>query len=335
MRELEFVHPGVLYLLLLVPLAVGFLLWRERQRRARLHRIGDAALVALLSRRVSHTRRLMKTVFWVLALTALIVAVARPAWGVRVDRIETQGVSVFVLLDVSRSMNAEDVPPSRLTRAKIGLLDVAEGLEGNELGMVAFAGSAFVVFPLTTDVNAVQIFVNSITTDSMSRQGTAIGAAIRLALAAFDEAQARERVILLVTDGENQTDDLEGALQAAANAEVPIHVLAYGTEAGGSIPIRNSEGLVVGNLRDRDGEIVITRLNESLLRQVANRTGGTYHRIDTSDAPVQEVIAMINALEGGALGEDDTVRGVERFALFAGLALLFLSVEMLLPESRT
>jgi Ca-activated chloride channel family protein len=334
MGELEFVHPSVLFLLLLVPAAGVFLLWRERSRRARLNRIGDAALVELLSRRVSYTRRLMKSIFWVLAFTALIVAVARPAWGVRVDRIETQGVSVFVLLDVSESMNAEDVPPSRLTRAKIGLLDIAQGIEGNEMGLVAFAGSAFVVFPLTTDVNAVQTFLNNVSTNSMSRQGTAIDAAVRLALQSFDELQATERVMLLVTDGENQTEGLDSALQDAISEDVPIHVLAYGTEAGGSIPIRNSEGLVVGNKRNREGEVVITSLNEPLLRQIANRTGGSYHRVDTSDAPVQEVIATINALEGGALGEDDTVRGVERFALFAGLALLLLSIEMLLPENR-
>jgi Ca-activated chloride channel homolog len=335
MGELEFVRGSVLYLLLGIPLAAGFLWWRERQRRARLNRIGDVTLVELLSRRVSNTRRLMKAIFWVLSLAALVVALARPAWGLRVDRIETQGVSVFVLLDVSRSMDAEDVLPTRLTRAKIGLLDVARGIEGNEMGLVAFAGSAFVVFPLTTDVNAVQTFLNNISTASVSRQGTAIGAAVRLALESFDEAQATERVILLVTDGEDQTADLDSALQATINASVPIHVLAYGTEAGGSIPIRNSEGLVVGNKLDTTGEVVITRLNETLLRQIANRTGGSYQRVDTTDAPVQEVIATINALEGGLLGEEDNVRGVERFALFATLALMLLSIEMLLPENRS
>jgi Ca-activated chloride channel homolog len=331
---MQFVNPTLLSLLILIPLSALFLWHRENRRITRLHRLGDPALVAVLSRRVSYPRRIWKSALWVAALAALIIALARPTWGTRTDIIEAQGASVFILLDVSQSMNAQDITPSRLDRAKIDVRELTAGIAGNEVGLVAFAGSAFVAFPLTTDTNAPQVFLNTLTTDIITRQGTAIGTAINLALNAFEEAQATHNVIVLITDGEDHQDDLNGALAAARATNIPIHVLAYGTEAGGSIPIRNSAGQVIGNKEDRLGNIVITRLNAPLLRQIATETDGLYQRITEAPTPVQTLIDRINALDGAPLNEEDRIRGVERFALFATLSLILLSLEILTPEGR-
>ncbi|MEO0561615.1 MAG: VWA domain-containing protein [Chloroflexota bacterium] len=334
--SIGFVNPGLLlYGMFLIPLLAIFLWYRERRRRARLNRIGDPDLIALLVARVSHVRRRWKAVLWLLALLFLLIAAARPTWGVRTDLIETQGVSVYVLLDVSQSMDAEDIAPSRIERAKVDIRDLTDELAGNEVGLIAFAGSAFVVLPLTTDNGSVPTFLNFISSDLVSRQGTVFGNAMRLALDSFQEAQAAEQVIVLFSDGENHDDTLNEALASVSSAGIPVHVVAYGTEQGSSIPIRNSTGAVVGNKQDRAGDVIITRLDETLLRDIAERTGGTYQRVDRETNASSTIASIINASEGSVLGDEDTVRGVERFSIFIFLALVFLSIEILTPEGTT
>jgi Ca-activated chloride channel family protein len=335
MAAVEFIHPKFLWGLLTLPLLFMFLFWAEYRRRAALRLIGEQEMLAVLMPRLSVVRRWTKGVLWLLVITLLIIVAARPTWGIRTDIVETQGVSVFVLLDVSNSMNAEDVVPSRLERAKIGVYDLLEGVEGNEVGVIAFAGTAFVVFPLTTDIASAQTFLTYITSDVVSRQGTAISTAIDLALQSFNDAEATEKVIVIFSDGEDHTTEAEAAIRAAVDAGVTVHAIGYGTDGGGSIPIRNSSGLVVGNKMDRVGNIVITTLNEALLKEATSRTGGIYQSIDAADSAVSRIIRAINTSEGGALGEDETSRGVERFSLFAAIALLILSFEMVLSETKS
>lgn len=333
MVSIQFLQENVLYALLLVPVLVIYLFGVMRQRRRRLQRLGDLPLVMRLASRLSVTRRLWKMTLWLLCVVFLIVSIARPVWGVRTDFVELQGISVYVLVDVSNSMNAEDIAPSRLERAKIGVLDLLDGVTGNEAGVIVFAGSPFVLFPLTTDVQSAKNFVNTISTEMVSRQGTAVGEAIRLAVTSFDEARATERVIVMFSDGENQSEDITAAIREAAEAGITIHVIGYGTEAGGSIPIRNSAGLVVGNKLDRAGNVVISTLNEPLLQEISDETGGLYQRVGQGNA-IGQVIGRINGAEGDALDESNKTRGVERFPLFVALVLVLLSLEMLLPETR-
>lgn len=334
MAQVTFLYPWVLLWLAAVPVLLLFLLWTEQRRRRRLQRMGEPVLLAMLMAQVSTARRRWKAVLWLLCVALLIVALARPTWGLRTDVIETQGASVFVLLDVSTSMNAEDLAPSRLERAKLSTQDLALAIEGNELGMITFAGSAFVFFPLTTDTRSAQSFVGFVSSDTISRQGTAIGAAIDLAMASFDETQATERVIVLFSDGEDHTAETDAAVQAAIESGVTIHVVGFGTEGGGSIPIRDSAGAVVGNKLDRTGNIIITRIEEDNMQQIARRTGGVYQRIDPAGEAINNVARLINAADGSPLGEDERTAGVERFALFGALALMLLSLEMLLPETK-
>ena len=331
---MSFVYPTLLGLLLALPALAVFLVWAGRRRAGRLQRLGDQQLVDLLVSQVSVARRRWKAGLWLACLGLMLVAFARPVWGVRTDIVEVQGVSAFVLLDVSASMNAEDLPPSRLERAKIGVQDLFEQIDGNEAGLIVFAGDAFVFFPLTTDMRSAQSFLSYVTSDALTRQGTAVGAAIELALDSFDEAQATEKVIVLFSDGEDHAPQTNAAIQRAAAAGVPVHVIGYGTESGGSIPIRDSTGSVVGNKRDRAGDLVITALEEDLLRDVAAQTNGVYQRIDPTGNAIDQVATLVNAADGGNLGEDERTLGIERYALFALGALVLLSLEMLLPEVK-
>ncbi|MEL6150558.1 MAG: VWA domain-containing protein [Chloroflexota bacterium] len=335
MSEIVFVYPALLWLLLLLPLLLLLFVWAERRRAGRMRQIGQPELLALLMQQVSVSRRWWKSALWLLCMAMMIVTLARPTWGIRTDIIETSGASVFVLMDVSNSMNAEDLAPSRLERARLGVQDLMNGIQGNEVGMITFAGTAFVFFPLTTDVQSAQSFLSFVSSDVITQQGTAIGEAVQLALQSFDEVQATEKIIVLFSDGENHSAETEAAIQAAIEADVTIHVLGYGTDGGGSIPIRNSTGIVVGNKLDRTGNIIITRLDERLLEEIARRTDGAYYQIDPAGVAIQNVVQRINSAEGGTLGEDERVIGIERYALFAAIALLFLSLEMLLPETKS
>ncbi len=332
---MRFVTPQFLGLMILVPMLATFIVLRERQRWARLNLLGDADLVAELVLLVSWSRRWWKTSLWLLAVAAVIVAMARPTWGLSTNIVETQGISVMVVLDVSNSMLAEDILPNRLERAKLGIRDLLESIGGNEVGLIVFAGDPFVMFPLTTDPVSALTFLNAVSTDTISRQGTALGEALQLALDTFNERTATDRLIVLITDGEDHGTALSSAVNNAVVDGVPVHVLGYGSVDGASIPIRNSAGEIVGQKRDRAGNVVITTLDEATLRDVAQQTGGTYQRITPDNTEIRNLVRIVNNAEGSILGEDTETRGVERFALFVLLAVLLLSIEILLPETRT
>lgn len=330
-----FLYAWVLLLLFALPLGWLAFMWAERVRQQRLARLGDVLLVGRLVQGLSVTRRRIKQGLWLVAVGFLVVALARPVWGQQVNIIETEGVSVFVLLDVSTSMNAEDVLPSRLVRAKLSIGDLLTQIGGNEVGLIAFAGSAFVVSPLTTDSETVLTFLNYITTDTISRRGTAIGEAVLLALDSFRTEQTQQKIIVIFSDGEDHSATLDAALLAAQADGVVIHTLGYGTADGTSIPIRNSAGLVVGNQQDRTGNVVITRLEDGTMRTISAETGGLYQPFDAGGVALRNVATLINSGQSATFGSQSRMLRVERFVLFVILALLALSFEILLPETRS
>lgn len=334
MGDLRFVYPLALLLFILIPFLIGVIVYGERQRQKSLSQLGDRVFVEQLVEQLSLGRRWWKHALLSLSVMFLIIALSRPTWGIRTDLVETQGASVFILIDVSDSMSATDILPSRLERAKLSVRDLMQGIEGNEVGLIAFAGASFVVFPLTTDVQSAQTFLDYVGTDIISQQGTSVGAAIDLALQSFNESNATSKIIVLLSDGEEHSDEAEQSISAARDAGIVIHAVGYGTLEGSSIPIRDGAGRVVGNKQDRSGNIVITRLNEDLLKFVAARTDGMYQRLDGSERVVQNLIQLINNAQGSLLGEDEKVRGIERFGWFIALTLVFLSLEMLLPETK-
>lgn len=333
--SVEFLYPKFLWLLLLLPIVVWFVIWSERQRRQVAVRLGHPNMMRLLSQHISTRRRGIKAALWVGCVAALSIALARPLWGVQTSLVQTEGASVYLLLDVSNSMNAEDIQPSRLERAKIGLSDLLDGVRGNEVGLIAFAGRSVIVFPLTTDVQSARTFLNYVSSDMITRQGTAIDDAIQLALDSFILEQGSSQVIVVLSDGEDHNEAIDEAIASAVDRGVTIHTVGYGTVGGGSIPIRNNAGLVVGNKQDRQGNTIITVLNEPVLEALAVRTGGLYQRIDASGVAIENIITLINNAEGGMLSEEERVNGVERFVWLAGLALLLLTIEMLIPETQS
>jgi Ca-activated chloride channel family protein len=329
---MTFLNTPALILLLVLPAAVGLFVWRARERQRTEGSLGNPELVSALIGRISSTRRVVKAVLWLVAAGSLIFALARPVWGVDVDTIEAQGVSVMVVLDVSASMDAQDVTPSRLERAKLELRQLFDRLAGNEVGLVLFAGTAFVQFPLTTDVTSMGTFLSAATTQSITQQGTDLASALRLSMQAFDQASTAQRYIIVASDGENlEGDPLRAADEAEAQGIV-IDTLGFGGTEGAPIPVRDEAGNIVTYKADQSGTLVLSALNETDLKAIAERTGGTYQHASGTDE-VSRLADAINQTSASSLASRTQTRNVERFGIFVALALLALTLEILLPET--
>lgn len=329
-----FENSTFLLLLVLLPVMGGFFVWRTRVRENALLRVGEAASIRALTGRISESRRRWKSGLWLATLAALIFALARPVWGVDAELIESRGIAVMIVLDVSESMHAQDVLPNRLERAKLSLTDLLNAGIGNLFGLVLFAGDAFVQFPLTSDTETAITFIRAASPRSISRQGTAVEDALQLALDSFDERITDQSMIILLTDGENHQGDPLAAARRAADLGVRVHVIGYGNPEGATIPVYDDVGTVIGFKTDRANNIVLSRLEEPILQDIAEITGGTYQRASDTGVEVINLYNIIAEKEGDVLEARLQTRSVERFGIFVMLALITLSLEMLVPETK-
>jgi Ca-activated chloride channel family protein len=331
---MDFAKPNYLYLLGLTPLATLFLIWAASQRQTALVKLGLLSLIETLSANVSLHKRRWKTVLWFLALIALVLAMARPLWSTQVMVRAQEGVEAMVVLDVSTSMLAEDIKPNRLTRAKLTIEELMDRLGGNEVGLVIFSGAAFVQFPLTADFYTARAFLEEASPTSISRPGTALEEAIRVAMDGFPERHAASRVILLLTDGEGHEGDPLTAAQEAAEQGILIHAIGFGSPDGEPIPIRDASGAVTDYKKNAQGETVLSRLDEIVLQQIASETGGLYFRASAGGEEIDAIVESIAALETGEQKGQFETQGVERFEWFVGAALLILTTEALISDRR-
>ncbi|MCU0499152.1 MAG: VWA domain-containing protein [Anaerolineae bacterium] len=288
--------------------------------------------MARLTDGVNQKRRRLKFALWLVTLIGVIIALGRPVFGVEAEIVETRGIAILVVLDVSNSMDAQDLQPSRIERAKLAIRDLMQGARGNQFGLVLFAGDAFVQFPLTSDVDTAMRFVDAASSGSISRQGTAIEDALRLALNTLDPRITSSSVIVLMSDGENHEGDPLAAAQLAAEQGVTIHVIGYGTPEGDVIPIIDRDGNVAGFRTDQAQNLVRTRLDEAILMAIAEATGGTYQRATDSGIELINLQNTIAGLETELLSTRFQTRNAQRFGILIALALITLTLEMLLSE---
>ena len=326
--------------LALIPLLVGLYWYASRRRRALLDRFGEHELVRRLRPAVSVTARRWKAALVLAAVALLAFALARPQFGTRVETVQRQGQDLVVALDVSRSMYAEDIVPNRLERAKIEVGRIIQRLDGDRIGLVAFAGDAFVQSPLTADYGAAMMFLSAMDPESMSTQGTDLAKAIAVSIEALEETPPENRIVVVVTDGEDHEGGLAEALVAANEAEVTIHTVGVGSLEGVPLPDVGGSGGGGRFRRDDAGNVITTRLNETALQDIALQTGGEYHRIGQGAGGLGRLLERI---EGG--GREVESREVteyeEQYQIFLGAALLFLALEFMLsgrkrrPAART
>lgn len=327
---MSFALPFVLIALLLVPGVIVLALWAARSRQRALDAVAQRHLIAGLIAGVSSGGRRWRTALWVVALGLVVIAISRPQWGERETIIEQEGVQVMVALDVSASMLAQDVKPDRLTRAKLEMIELMDRLDGDEVGLVLFSGSAFIQLPLTSDYLTARLFLDAAGTDAISRPGTVVGRAIEMAALAFDEDREGSKVILLMTDGEDSETDPVAAARAAANEGITIFTVGFGSVQGEPVPELDRRGNVIGFKTDRAGNQVLSKLDEESLRAVADAAGGSYFRAGGAAAAIA---SRIGDLEKARLDSREEIQRIERFQIFLAIAVLALIAAELIPEA--
>lgn len=329
---MDFAEP--IYLTCFIPLLMlGLLIaFLTRRKAAAIARLGTPELIAKLSASVNWSGRRWRTVLWFTAFALLIVALARPRWGSQVEYIERQGVEIMVVLDISESMLAEDFKPNRLARAKLEVTELMDRLEGNELGLVLFSGAAFVQFPLTSDFATARIFLDAAKPGLISRPGTAIAKAIEVAMTGFNEERATQKVIILLTDGENHEGDVTAAANKAMEAGIIIYTIGFGSPEGEPIPEYDNLGQLTGYKKDRQDQIVLTRLDENILQQIALVTNGRYFRAAADGREVGFLADAIGELQTTELESRFETRGIERFQWFLAIAIVALIIGELIPD---
>ncbi len=339
---MDWLHPTYAWALLVVP-GAAWLYWRAAQwRQAARERFGDPATVGQLAVSLRPRRRLLKAGLVVAGLLLATVALMGPRWGTEVRTVERRGVDLVVALDVSASMRAQDIPPSRLRRAKNELQDLVGDLTGDRVGLVLFAGSGFVQCPLTTDYGAFRLFLDAAGPDQVSTPGTDVGAAVDAAVQAFGASRSvtdsltnpterPPRALLIVSDGENHAGGLDAARQQAEEAGITLLTAGIGTETGARIPHYEGQRRV-GVKRDRRGEVVKSRLNEAALQRLAR--SGAYFRIGATSSALSDVPAALRQV-GASTYESKTFADYEEMYQWPlAAALLLLLVEYVIPVRR-
>ena len=329
---MTFAHTDYLYLLALVPALALFGVWVSYRRRAAVSRLGDPDLIARLSAAVSRRSRTARNLLWLIALVLAAIAFARPQWGSDVQVLEKQGVQVVVALDVSKSMLAEDVKPNRLERARLEISSLLDQLDGDEVGLVLFAGAAFLQSPLTFDYTAAKTYLDEAGPKFISRPGTAIDKAISTSLSAFDYTRPGQKVIILMTDGENlEGNPFDAVAEAAERSGVVIYTVGFGSGAGEPLPDYDQWGRQIGMKRDSDGNLVLSRLDEPTLRKIARTGGGRYYRASAPGA-MDDLAEELDSLQKETVEAEFETLNIERFQIFLALAVLLLIAIEALPD---
>ena len=330
----RFAAADVLLAYLLVPALAGLAWWARARTRRALALVGERHLLDRLTATVDRRGRTAKQAALLAAVALLVTALARPQFGSRVETVRREGQDIVVALDLSASMTAEDIAPSRLDRARFAIADLIGRLEGDRVGLVAFAGEAFVQSPLTSDYGAAALFLNAMDPDMMSVQGTNLGQAVAVALDAFAETERRHRVLVLITDGEDHEGEVEEAVGRAVEAGVRIYTVGIGSTEGVPIPELDEAGRASGFRRDGDGTVVTTQLDEATLQAMAERTGGLYYRASPAGAELEALAAEVTGGEGQEFEAEQVTLFDEQYQIFLGLALALLAAEVLVPDRR-
>ncbi len=317
---------------LLVPLLIVFLWLAVRLGRRALARFGERELVKRLTQTLSWRRRAAKLVLLVVAVAALVTALAQPQFGTRVETVRRQGQDIVVALDLSNSMLAEDIAPNRLQRARLAMAQLITRLDGDRIGLIAFAGEAFVQCPLTVDYAAATLFLNAMEPAIVPVQGTDLGAALETALGTFDVEESQHRMIIVITDGEDHEGAIDGAVEQAVDAGIKIYTVGIGSTDGVPIPDYDEQGRRRGFKRDAQGNVVTTRLDEATLQRIATRTGGRYIRATGRGRELGSLTDEIASMEGREIEAQQVTQFEEQYQLFLGLALVLLIAEFFIPD---
>lgn len=323
-----------LYGLLGLPFLVLFFIYVFRQKKRAMASFGNLALMEKLSASVNRTGQVWKVAVFILAMAAIFLALARPQFGTKLRTVKREGQDIIIALDVSTSMLAEDIKPNRLEKAKHEISTLIDHLEGDRVGLVAFSGKAFVQCPLTLDYGAAKMFLEFMEPDLIPVPGTRIDEAIEKARESFVEKERKHKVLILITDGEEHDGKALELAKAASTEGVVIYTVGIGSLQGVPIPLYDAHGNQTGFKKSRQGEVVMTKLDELTLEKIALETGGKYYLATPGEAELNKIYEAISDMEKKALASKQFAQYEDRFQGFVGLAFLLLVIEIFIPERR-
>ncbi|MBQ5608856.1 MAG: VWA domain-containing protein [Rikenellaceae bacterium] len=324
----RFANPHILYLLLMIPAAVAIFVFAQLRRRRRLERFASSSLLAQLTPSASPARLRTKFILYTLAVMFLILAAARPQVGSKLREEHQKGIEMMLVVDVSNSMLAEDFEPNRLDRTKFAIDRVVESMKQDRIGVVAFAGEAQVQLPITSDYRMARAFARKLSPAMVRTQGTDLGAAIKLASMSFSSQSEGSRVMILITDGENHESDALDAAQAAAEKGIAIYTIGIGTPEGAPVMIGGEY------LTDDKGDMVVSKLDEKMLQEIASATGGAYVRATKQSIGLKEIVDRLKELDESDLATTRFEAFDEQYQYPLAVALLLLLIEWLILDRR-
>ena len=326
----RFADPIYLYLLLVLPLLAVLYAYSNYRRKRNILKYGDPQLLAHLMPGVSKYRRHVK--FWLalFALGIMAFLLARPQFGSKLETVKRKGVEVVIALDISNSMLAQDVAPSRLEKAKTLISRLVDEFENDKVGLIVFAGDAFTQLPITSDYVSAKMFLNSIDPSLISIQGTAIGKALNVAMRSFTPQEGVGRAIVVITDGENHEAGALEAAQEAAKKGIRVFMLGIGSPDGAPIPLEGSNNY----RKDRDGNVIVTRLNEQMCQEIAQAGNGMYIRVDNSNSAQRALNSEVNKMSKADMESKVYSEYNEQFQVIAWIAFILLFAELLIMEGK-
>ncbi|MCB9210370.1 MAG: VWA domain-containing protein [Ignavibacteriales bacterium] len=331
----RFAHSEYLYLLYLVPILIVLIWYSIRRQNQLLAKFANVKLHKTLFPFKSNFKLISKNLLIALAIILLIFGLANPQIGSKVEEVKQVGIDVYILLDVSLSMKAEDIKPSRLEKAKHEISKLIQRLQGDRIGLIVFSGKAFIQFPLTTDYSAANLFLSAVSVNSVPQPGTAIGPAIQLAMNSFKKDEETQKAIVVITDGEDHEGDLDSVIEEVNNVGVKIYAIGLGSPQGTPIPLYNSAGKQIGYKKDRNGNVVLTKLDETTLEEITSKGNGKYYRGTSTDDELEMIYDDLASLEGSEFGATKITEYEDRYYYFLIPAILILLFEVFVKERKS
>lgn len=317
-----------------IPVCIGIYIWYVYRAKKNFKKLGEAGLISQLAPEVSKAKKTSKFILFLIGLSFLILGICNLQTGSKIQDVKREGADIMICLDVSNSMLAQDLSPNRLERAKIAIENMIDKLQGDRLGIIVFAGEAYVQLPITTDYGSAKLFLESINTKIVPVQGTNIADAINKAVESFGKDEGKNKAIVVITDGENNEEGNSSAVDAAEEAakkNIVVNTIGVGSESG--VPIPNIiDGVVSGYKKDNAGNTIVTKLDAKILQDIAGETNGVYVQASSSDVGLDAILAKIAELDKKQLESKMYTDYEDQFQWFLGAALLFLTLEALLSE---
>lgn len=331
----RFANSGFLYLLILLPILIALYILIVQLHKKSFLKFTDSMFFDVLAPLRSPARRNIKFILFLTAIFSLIIALARPQFGSKLEEVKREGIEMIIALDVSRSMLAEDIKPNRLERAKQAITALINRMRDDKIGMIVFAGDAYTQLPITTDYISAKMFLTNISPEMLSRQGTAIASAIDLGVKSFTQDTEAAKVIVIISDGEDHEGDAVESARLAAEKGIKVYAIGMGSQTGAPVPLSRISGDQGGFMKNRQGDVVITRMDPKMLSEIATAGDGEFFGASASNVGLNKLYNDLNKLNKSEIETKVYTEYDDQFHYFVAFALLLLLIDMLLLERKS